>query len=97
MARWLEQMVLLFILFHMNNSRNIFFCILVILFQSAIVTAQWWEELLPYGDMDQWGGRYITDSKLIGGGLKLLYAIGSNDTIRENAPYIPQDNNPCTL
>mgnify|MGYP003290982107 CR=1 FL=1 len=52
------------------------------------------EVMLPYGDMDQWGIRYITESKIIGGNTEQLYTIGGTDTIRENKPYIPQNDNP---
>ena len=45
-------------------------------------------EPLPFGDMEQWTVRYITESKLLGGQTKTLYCLAPTDTIRENAPYI---------
>lgn len=51
-------------------------------------------EPIVYGDMDQWVVRYITESKLLGGKIKTLYALGSTDTIRENQAYIPMEGNP---
>ena len=52
-------------------------------------------EPLPFGDMEQWTVRYITESKLLGGQTKTLYCLAPTDTIRENAPYIyGQDGNP---
>ena len=54
-------------------------------------------EPLPFGDMEQWTVRYITESKLLGGQTKTLYCLAPTDTIRENAPYIyGQDGNPWT-
>lgn len=55
-------------------------------------------ELLPYGDMDQWVVRYITESKILGGKTKTLYAIGPTDTIRENIPFeYGVDGNPWSV
>lgn len=44
-------------------------------------------ESIPYGDMEHWVVRYITESKLLGGKTKTIYAIGNTDTIRGNVPY----------
>lgn len=51
-------------------------------------------EPIPFGDMDQWVVRYISESKLLGGKTKILYTLGSTDTIRENQSYIPAEGNP---
>lgn len=51
-------------------------------------------EPIAYGDMDQWQVRYIKESKILGGKTKTLYAIAPIDTIRENQPYSPLENNP---
>jgi hypothetical protein len=51
-------------------------------------------EPIIYGDMDQWVVRYVTESKILGGNTKTLYALGATDTIRENIPYSPQEDNP---
>ena len=45
------------------------------------------EELLPFGNLDQWITREIHESGIIGGATKLVYAIGPTDTIRENKAY----------
>lgn len=51
-------------------------------------------EPIVYGDMDQWLVRYITESKLLGGGTKVLYTLGPSDTIRTNVPYYASADNP---
>ena len=52
-------------------------------------------EPIPFGDMESWAVRYITESKLLGGKTKTLYALAPTDTIRENGPYIyGQNGNP---
>lgn len=45
-------------------------------------------EALPFGDMQQWTVRYITESRLLGGTTKTLYCLAPTDTIRENGAYI---------
>lgn len=59
-----------------------------------LTMAQQREEMIPFGDMDQWTVRYIQESGLLGGATKVLYAIGPSDTIRENCAYIPIEGNP---
>lgn len=68
-------------------------CYLLCLFP-LLVSAQQREEMLPYGDMDQWIVRYIKESRILGGSTKVLYAIGPTDTIKENSAYIPIAGNP---
>lgn len=74
----------------MRRSIFLLFCSVF----SSFLVAERREELLPYGNMDQWGVRYIDESKLIGGQTKLLYTVGGQDTIRENTPYVPAEDNP---
>ena len=50
------------------------------------VSAQRYEKV-PYGDLEQWTVRYVTESKVIGGQEKALYVIGPTDTILCNDPY----------
>lgn len=52
------------------------------------------EEMIPYGDMNQWQVRYIKESSILGGKTKTLYAIAPNDTISKNIPYRPIIGNP---
>lgn len=69
-------------------------CIYLLMALPPMLMAQEREEMIPYGDMDQWIVRYIKESKILGGATKTLYAIGSTDTIRENGVYIPAEDNP---
>jgi len=69
--------------------------LLVVLFivncQLSIVNCQ---ELLPYGNMDQWVVRIITESKVIGGNTKYLYELGPTDTIVGSDAYTNQGGSP---
>ena len=52
-------------------------------------------EPIPFGDMESWTVRYITESKLLGGQTKTLYCLAPTDTIWKNGPYIyGQNGNP---
>lgn len=57
------------------------------IFCALFASAQEKVESLPYGDMDQWIVRKITESGLIGGHTKLLYEVGPTDTVIGNTPY----------
>ncbi|MCC8171702.1 MAG: PCMD domain-containing protein [Parabacteroides sp.] len=57
-------------------------------------SAQEKAELLPYGDMDRWIVRKVTESGLIGGNTKLLYEVGPTDTIVGSTPYTNQGGSP---
>lgn len=70
------------------------FIFVVSLLPCLLIHAQMREEMIPYGDMDQWIVRYIKESNLLGGATKVLYTIGPTDTIRENGAYIPMADNP---
>ena len=72
--------------------RNLFITGFLLL--PVLLMSQQREEMIPYGDMDQWIVRYIHESKLLGGATKTLYAIGPTDTIHENGAYVPIDGNP---
>ena len=52
--------------------------------QLSIINSQ---ELIPYGDMDQWVVREIEESGIIGGETKLLYELGPTDTLVGNNAY----------
>lgn len=42
---------------------------------------------LPYGNMDSWVTRNISESRIIGGNNKQCYAVGPNRTINGDTPY----------
>lgn len=46
------------------------------------------EELLPFGNMDQWLVRVVDESFIIGGKTKYLYEIAPGDTLKNNTPYV---------
>lgn len=45
------------------------------------------EELLKYGDFEQWITRHITESSILGGETKQVMAIGPTATINQTEPY----------
>ena len=52
------------------------------------------EELVPYGDMDQWVVRQIKESAIIGGNVKTLYEVAPSDTVVGAIPYENQGGSP---
>lgn len=55
-------------------------------------------EKIPFGDMETWVVRYITESKIIGGKTQTLYALGQTDTIRGNVPFTyGRNGNPWSM
>lgn len=51
-------------------------------------------ETIPYGNMQGWVTRNISESSAIGGKTKTVYAIGPNATINGNKAYVPASGNP---
>lgn len=51
-------------------------------------------EKIRYGDMSQWVTREITESKVIGGKTKTIYAIGPKQHLKGNNPYKPTGGSP---
>lgn len=51
-------------------------------------------EKIKYGDFSNWVTREITESKVIGGAKKTIYAIGPTQTIRGNVAYTPKGGSP---
>lgn len=49
-------------------------------------------EKIKYGDFSQWVTRSITESKLIGGATKRVYAVGPTRTLNGNIPYKQGDS-----
>ena len=60
----------------------------------ASLYAQEREELLPFGDMNQWIKREIKESSIIGGAQKEIYAVGPTQTIKGEIPYQPTGGSP---
>lgn len=72
-----------------------FIFILSSLLSSLLLLAQEQkEELLPFGDFENWTVRYIKESKMIGGKTKTLYMIGPTDTIVSNKAFTPSPLSP---
>lgn len=51
-------------------------------------------EPIPYGNMQGWVTRNISESGVIGGKKKTVYAIGPGSTINGNKAYVPVSGNP---
>ena len=54
------------------------------------------EKVVPiaYGHFDQWVTRHIKESKIIGGEMKTVYAIGPTKTIEGAKAYVPEGGSP---
>lgn len=57
------------------------------------VTAQK-TEAIPYGNMNSWVTRNIKESAIIGGETKQVYAIGPDEIIDGDEPYVPKGGSP---
>lgn len=51
-------------------------------------------EMIAYGDMNQWITRRITESAIIGGKTKDVYAIGPTEVITGDIPYVNKGGSP---
>lgn len=51
-------------------------------------------EKIKYGDFSQWVTRDITESKVLGGNTKRVYAVGPSKHITGNYPYHPEGGTP---
>lgn len=51
-------------------------------------------EKIKFGDFSNWVTREITESKVIGGKTKTVYAIGPTQTIKGNTAYTPRGGSP---
>ena len=51
-------------------------------------------EMLPYSDFEQWVTRYMTESKVLGGKERTLYAIAPTTTIEGAVPYVNMGGSP---
>lgn len=68
-------------------KKNIYLIIPILLSVLTSVKAEERIEPIPFGDFEQWVVRNITESKLLSGKLKTIYAIGPTDTINGAVPY----------
>lgn len=77
----------------MNNFRNITLIFLSIILGFNGLKAETIEKI-PFGDMESWITRNITESKVLGGKKKTIYAIGPTGTIEGATAYTPEQGNP---
>ncbi len=75
--------------------KRILICLLAVTCAAISVRALRLEPI-KYGDMENWVTRNITESKIIGGNPKTLYAIGPKATITGNKPYTNRGGSPWT-
>ena len=73
------------------NHRYLYLLILSVL---ALASSAQKRELLPFGDMEQWVTRRFTESKVLGGKERTLYAIAPTTTIEGAVAYKPMGNSP---
>lgn len=86
-----------------NITQRLFVLILVFVNMSPGVSAQRVlgdtlanerVEMIAYGDMNQWITRRITESAIIGGKTKDVYAIGPTEVITGDIPYVNKGGSP---
>lgn len=51
-------------------------------------------EKINFGDFSHWVTRHIKESKVLGGNMKTVYAIGPTQTINGNVAYVPKGGSP---
>lgn len=71
--------------------------VLTIALMALFLCAEAWSltlEKIKFGDFSQWVTRELTESRLIGGKTKTVYAIGPTRKIVGNTPYTPQGGSP---
>ncbi|MDE6717160.1 MAG: PCMD domain-containing protein [Muribaculaceae bacterium] len=70
----------------------------IVILGAALLTAPCAEALrlepIKFGDFSNWVTRNITESKVIGGKNKTVYAVGPSKTINGNTPYSNQGGSP---
>lgn len=77
----------------MYKFRNITLILLSIILGFDRLKAETVEKI-PFGDMNSWITRNITESKVIGGKKNTIYEIGPTGTIEGATAYIPEQGNP---
>ena len=70
----------------LHMKRYTFYTLFLWLFTTLICGAQC-REAIPYADFEQWVTRYITESPLLGGHERSLYAIAPDTVINGAIPY----------
>lgn len=79
-----------------NNKNWLFLC--VFLLPTVLTWGKEHIELFPFGDMDSWVTRYITESKMFSGKTKVIYAIAPTDTTYTTEAFVyGKDNNPWSV
>lgn len=68
-------------------------CISAVLFASAMAASAQ-EEMMPFGDFDQWYIRNVKESGIIGGKTKTLYEVAKNANVNSNEKYRNMDGSP---
>lgn len=86
-----------------NITQKLFILVLVFVSMTTTVSAQRIlgdtlanerVEEIAYGDMNQWITRRITESSIIGGKTKDVYAIGPTEVITGDIPYVNKGGSP---
>ena len=86
-----------------NITQRLFVLVLVFVSMTTSVSAQRVlgdtlanerVEMIAYGDMNQWITRRITESSIIGGKTKDVYAIGPTEVITGDIPYVNKGGSP---
>lgn len=72
-------------------KHSVSFCMLCLL--SLNVSAQK-EELIKFGNFDQWLQRHIKESAIVGGAHKILNEVGPETTIEKNQAYVNMGGSP---
>lgn len=69
--------------------RCLYICCLALLAASSPAAGEVCDSIepIPFGDMEQWVTRYISESRLLGGQTKKIYVLAPTDTIRANTAY----------
>lgn len=72
---------------------NRFILVLLTIFLSLSASAQK-EDLIKYGNFDQWITRHVKESAIVGGARKILMEVGPEATIEKNQPYVNMGGSP---
>ena len=67
--------------------KNTYCCLALLFCLSVFVSAAQNREMIPFSDFEQWVIRHMTESKVLGGNDRTLYAIAPTDTIEGAVAY----------
>lgn len=76
----------------MSRLKQLLFWVAVLTFPLEMLSER--AEPIPFGNMDSWIVRNITESKVLGGKKKTVYAIGPAKTVNGATAYVPVAGNP---